>query len=44
MARRRDFGTLEAISPLGMIFIFCLYKSQEDIKNSVCFIKVLRGV
>ena len=31
------------ISPLGILFSFCLYKAQEDIKH-VTFIKVLRGV
>ena len=29
--------------PLWDFFIFCLYKTQEDIKHSF-FIKVLRGV
>ena len=32
-----------AISPLGIIFDLCLYKTQEDIKDIV-FIQVLRGV
>ena len=32
-----------SISPLGTIFDFCLYKTQEDIEN-VILIKVLRGV
>ena len=31
------------ISPLGIIFYFCLYKTQEDIEHIV-FVKVLRGV
>ena len=29
--------------PLGITFCFCLYQTQEDIKN-IDFIKVLRGV
>ena len=36
-------GHPSTISPLGIIFYFCLYKTQEDIKN-IIFIKVLRGV
>ena len=31
------------ISSFGIIFYFCLSKTQEDIKNNI-FIKVLRGV
>ena len=37
-----DTGSV-SISPLGIIFYFCLYKTQEDIKN-IIYITVLRGV
>ena len=26
-------GHVESISPLGILFYFCLYKTQEDIKH-----------
>ena len=42
MADLSDAATV-TISPLGIIFDFCLYKTQEDIKH-VMFHKVLGGV